>query len=155
MKTLNTVNAANTANATTTNNKSIIGKAQKGFTLIELMVTIGIVAVLAAVAAPMYDAHAQKAKFSNVAAAAEPAKAAVSLAIQNGNAPAVINGGANGIENLLLVNEYVASVATVTGVITATAEGQLGGATYTLTPTVENGMLVWTVGGTCVSKDWC
>ena len=44
---------------------------QKGFTLIELMITIAIVGILAAIAIPSYLSYTEKARFSEVVQAAE------------------------------------------------------------------------------------
>ncbi|MDX1810492.1 MAG: pilin, partial [Gammaproteobacteria bacterium] len=57
-------------------------KAQKGFTLIELMIVIAIVGILAAVAVPMYSDYTNKAKFSEVMAAAGPIKTAIEMCYQ-------------------------------------------------------------------------
>ena len=57
-------------------------KKQTGFTLIELMIVVAIVAILAAVALPAYRTYTQRAKFSEVIAATGPARTAIEVCVQ-------------------------------------------------------------------------
>ena len=57
-------------------------KAQQGFTLIELMIVVAIVAILASVGMPAYQKYTQRAQFSEVIAATGPAKTAVEICYQ-------------------------------------------------------------------------
>jgi type IV pilus assembly protein PilA len=56
-------------------------KKQSGFTLIELMIVVAIVAILAAVALPRYKGYTNRAKFTEVVASIGPAKSAVETCI--------------------------------------------------------------------------
>jgi type IV pilus assembly protein PilA len=60
-----------------------IKRPQGGFTLIELMIVVAIVAILAAVALPAYQSYTLRAKFSEVIAAAGPGKTAFEVCIQS------------------------------------------------------------------------
>ncbi len=64
-------------------------KKQSGFTLIELMIVVAIVAILAAVALPAYQTYTLRAKYSEVIAAAGPAKTAVEVCVQSLDVAAV------------------------------------------------------------------
>lgn len=57
-------------------------KKQSGFTLIELMIVVAIVAILAAVALPAYQNYTRKAAFTELVAAAGAAKTAVEVCSQ-------------------------------------------------------------------------
>ena len=58
-------------------------KRQSGFTLIELMIVVAIVAILAAIALPDYQSYTEKAKFSEVIAVTGPAKTAYEICVQS------------------------------------------------------------------------
>ncbi|WP_198650092.1 pilin [Zobellella maritima] len=136
---------------------------QGGFTLIELMIVVAIVAILAAVALPAYQTYTKRAKFSEVIAAAGPAKTALEVCVQGYSGSslatdclAAVSGAAPSAFGV------VASVTVAnTGVITATGTSDVDGETFTLTPspaltTITAGSRVdWTRGGTCVNAVLC
>jgi len=62
--------------------KNLGRRAQKGFTLIELMIVVAIIGILAAIAIPQYQDYTVKAKVSGAITAATPLKTAVALCIQ-------------------------------------------------------------------------
>jgi type IV pilus assembly protein PilA len=155
--------------------------AQKGFTLIELMIVVAIIGILAAVALPAYKTYTDRAKFSEVVLAASPAKTAVVLCIQTGvacanlDSPAAAAGWANGpmVSTVSVDIQMQAGPANPDGsagplipvpngtvTVTATAEAlQFGGTAYdyilTATRNTTTGASTWTVTGSCLEAGLC
>jgi type IV pilus assembly protein PilA len=139
-------------------------QAQKGFTLIELMIVVAIIGILAAVAIPAYQQYTLKARFTEVINATAPYKTAVELCVQTGacnnaGAVAVPASGAraaSGVPDDLAIATGIVNGITVgaAGIITATpvaGNGIAAADTYTLTPTIVagSGGVTWLVGGGC------
>lgn len=161
MKNLNTLK--NTAN-----------KA-KGFTLIELMIVVAIIGILAAVALPAYQTYTDRARFTEVVLAANPAKTAVDICIQTGTNCGNIDDVSTGWATSDLVASVVVDletedltddgvdnptlVANGDVIITVTSEASFQGTAYTYILTAErnagDSSATWTQTGTCQAAGLC
>jgi type IV pilus assembly protein PilA len=68
---------------------------QGGFTLIELMITIAIVGILAAIAIPSYQNYSRRAYYSEVVQATEPYRVAIGECVQDLGTATGCNAGSN------------------------------------------------------------
>lgn len=120
---------------------------KKGFTLIELMIVIAIVAILATIAIPSYQNYTKKAAVSELLQASAPLRAEVELCIYNTGKTEGCSGGQNGIQpdNTNTTQKYVKSTAVKNGAITVVGKSTLDNVTYTLTASggTSNGV-TWT-----------
>lgn len=123
----------------------------KGFTLMELLITIVIVGILAAVAIPSYLNYTKKAYYSEIVRATAPYKVGVGECYHTLGTLTGCSGGADGVPaDITTTTGAVASLSTADGVITVTPEAQhgiLSTDTYVLTPTVVNDTLTWASSG--------
>jgi type IV pilus assembly protein PilA len=125
--------------------------AQAGFTMIELMIVVAIVAILSAVAIPAYKDYTIRAKSTEMITLAQNAKLAVSEALINGLVQANISHDTLGLAPVQ--STMVNNITVARGVITVTANhAGLGlpvaehNAAFSiiLTPTVtDSGIVTW------------
>ncbi|WP_306332087.1 pilin [Xanthomonas chitinilytica] len=111
-------------------------KKQQGFTLIELMIVVAIIAILAAIALPAYQNYIKRAKVSEGITAASACKGSIAEYVANMNEyPA--DAAAAGCDNFT-ATQYVTTLEVGTaGEVTVTYDNVgsgVDGATYVLEP---------------------
>lgn len=117
---------------------------QRGFTLIELMIVIGIVAILSAIGVPAYQNYLQRAALTDMLQTMVPYKTAVELCAIERGGPAQCQAGDRGIP-AAKGSRYVATLAVINGVITLTGQESLSGLTVEMQPVWNStdGTLDW------------
>ena len=124
-------------------------KNQQGFTLIELMIVIAILAILMAIAIPAYQDYAVRAKVSEGINLAAASKLAVAETFSSRGRVPASNGSAGLPLPVSISGKYVTSVTVGTGgridILYGAEEGKISGDTLFLSPiTTSGGSVKWT-----------
>ena len=119
----------------------------RGFTLIEMMIVVGIIAMLASIAIPAYQDYIARARLTEAIVLAGPAKLAVAEATASGLALAEFTAAASGYSFGGRTNYVVdISIADATGVVTVFSSVPGAAGQLVFTPTeipARAGALSW------------
>lgn len=154
---------------------------QQGFTLIELMVSMAIIATLAAIAMPVYTNYINRAKFSEVIEAAAPIKTALDICVQTHNTE-TLGEAQEGDPCIQAVSSYTTSDQPLNSNIKSLTVNTLSesdsntstqgysivvvanhlkdqdnqNVDYHLDGTLnKQGTLTWKAHGSCIRQGWC
>lgn len=122
---------------------------QFGFSLIELLVVIMIIAILGSIAAPVYKDYLIKAKVIELFALAQPAKLAVTEALISETPAAHVNNDKLGLEKAINIGR-VKEITIDNAIITVVGDPQALGIpdnkdfSIILTPQAKSGTIQWT-----------
>ena len=136
----------------------------QGFTLIEIMIVVAIIAILAAIALPAYQDYLIRSQVSEGAVLADGAKTAVAEFYSNHGTFPTGNISAGLSPPASIQGKYVSQVDATAGVITATysstapqeANAKIDTKALVFSPTDNDGSLTWNcrVAGTTVDQKY-
>jgi type IV pilus assembly protein PilA len=135
---------------------------QRGFTLIELMIVVAIIAILAAIAISQYQDYVIRSQVSEGSSLADGVKTAVAEFVNNHGTFPSTNNSAGLASPTSITGQYVTQVTVATGVIKATYGGKantaITGAYLTFSPLTHAGSIEWHCLGPSAGKlkqKWC
>ncbi|EKS7793515.1 prepilin peptidase-dependent pilin [Edwardsiella piscicida] len=118
--------------------------SQHGFTLLELMIVIAIIAILGAIAVPAYQRYLQKAAMTDVLQAVTPYRTEVELCALEQGSLSACSEAQLGLA-AFPPSTYVSTLSVDAGIISLSGQQTLAGLRVTLTPTLDRraGTLRW------------
>lgn len=129
---------------------------QKGFTLIELMIVVAIIAILAAIAIPQYQNYIIRTQVSEGMNLADGAKTAVSEFYTNKGAFPRSNTSAGLALAASITGKYVNTVNVASGPIVATfgkeSNSKISGDVLVLSPADIGGTITWNCKSSATSS---
>ena len=135
---------------------------QKGFTLIELMIVVAIIAILAAIAIPAYQDYTIRSQVSEGMSLSDGAKTAVAEFYSNAGHFPTNNQSAGLAQDSSIKGSYVSKITVNGGMITATyshtspfkASDKIDTKTLVLSPISAAGSTTWTCSGGTVDQKY-
>lgn len=138
-----------------------MNKVQKGFTLIELMIVVAIIAILAAIALPAYQDYVVRSQVSEGSVLADGAKTAVAEFFTNKGKYPGSNASAGLATDTSIIGNYVSKLDTAGGIITVTYGGTKASAKLPNTATLlfsaysnGGGSIAWTCKSTTIPSKY-
>ena len=133
--------------------------SQRGFTLIELMIVVAIIAILAAIAIPAYQNYLIRAQVTEGMSLSTGAKAAVWDYVSNTGHFPPSNESAGLASATSIIGTYVSKVDVTGGKITtsfatAKANAAIQGAVLILSPWTKGGSILWTCTSSTVDSKY-
>lgn len=131
---------------------------QKGFTLIELMIVVAIIAILAAIAIPAYQDYLIRSQVSEGAVLSDGAKTAMGEFYSNTGHFPKVNASAGLATNVSIVGKYVSQVDVATnGMIKATfgpnSNSKINGKVLAFSAITNAGSISWSCTNAATTVD--